>query len=225
VTCKVKLLRVLQERELLRVGGTEPVRVDVRVVAATNRDLEREVRAGRFREDLFYRLNVIPIVLPPLRARRTDIALLVEHFFAKHAAPGRPRKLSSEALAAFVAYAWPGNVRELESMVERILLLSEGDEVRLIDLPAALRMHVDVNAGPAVELPDDGLDLELLERSLILRALDKAEGNVSRAARLLGLSRRTLQYRLEKIQTAPLGAPPAPDGAGDADESADTDRE
>ena len=113
----------------------------MRVVAATNRDLEREVREGRFREDLFYRLNVIPIALPPLRERRTDIPLLVEHFLAKHGEPGRARQIAPEALEALVAYAWPGNVRELESVVERTLLLADGDVIRLEDLPAAVRMR------------------------------------------------------------------------------------
>jgi DNA-binding NtrC family response regulator len=213
---QVKLLRTLQEREVLRVGGTEPVPVDVRVVAATNRDLEREVREGRFREDLFYRLNVIPIVLPPLRERRTDIPLLVEHFLAKHGEPGRARVIAPEALEALVVYSWPGNVRELESMVERMLLLADGDLVRLDDLPPAVRMRGRVLAGGLpIEIPEEGLDLDGLERSLILRALDKCEGNVTRAARLLGLSRRTLQYRLEKIQGAPDGAADAPNGAAE----------
>ena len=211
---QVKLLRVLQEREILRVGGTEAVAVDVRVVAATNSDLEHEVRQGRFREDLFYRLNVIPIRLPPLRERRTDVPLLVEHFLAKHAEPGRPRQIAPEALAALVAFPWPGNVRELESVVERTLLLADGEVIHLADLPAAVRMRGSLAAsGVPVEIPDEGLDLEALERSLLLQALEKARGNVTRAARLLGLSRRTLQYRLEQIQTAPNGAPAAPDGA------------
>jgi transcriptional regulator with PAS, ATPase and Fis domain len=216
---QVKLLRTLQEREVLRVGGTEPVPVDVRVVAATNRDLEREVREGRFREDLFYRLNVIPIVLPPLRARCTDIPLLVEHFLAKHGEPGRARVIAPEALEALVVYSWPGNVRELESMVERMLLLADGDLVRLDDLPPAVRMRSQALVGDLpIEIPDEGLDLDGLERSLILRALEKSGGNVTRAARLLGLSRRTLQYRLEKIQDAPDGAAGARNGAADAEE-------
>jgi two-component system response regulator PilR (NtrC family) len=213
---QVKLLRVLQEREILRVGGTEPVPVDVRVVTATNRDLEREVQAGRFREDLFYRLNVIPIALPPLRDRRTDIPLLVEHFLSKHGEPGRPRRIAPDALEALVAYGWPGNVRELESVIERTLLLSEGDVIRLEDLPAAVRMRSrPPGAGIPIEIPDEGLDLEELERTLILRALDKADGNVTRAARLLRLSRRTLQYRIEKMQGAPEGAAGAPNGAAE----------
>ncbi len=216
---QVKLLRTLQEREVLRVGGSEPVPVDVRVVAATNLDLEREVREGRFREDLFYRLNVIPIELPPLRERRTDIPLLVEHFLAKHGEPGRARVIAPEALEALVAYSWPGNVRELESAVERTLLLADGDVIRLDDLPAAARIRGGAAAGRfPVEIPDEGLDLDGLERSLIVRALEKSGGNVTRAARLLGLSRRTLQYRLEKIQVAPDGAVGAPDGAADAED-------
>jgi DNA-binding NtrC family response regulator len=211
---QVKLLRALQEREILRVGGTERVAIDVRVVAATNRDLEREMREGRFREDLFYRLNVIPVTLPPLRERRSDIPLLVEHFVARHAGPGRPRGFRPEALDALVAWSWPGNVRELESVVERTLLLAEEDPVRLEDLPAAVRAGGGRGGdGLPIDVPDGGLDLEALERLLILRALEKASGNVTHAARLLGLTRRTLQYRLEKIQGAPSGAPPAPNGA------------
>jgi DNA-binding NtrC family response regulator len=195
------------------------VRVDVRVVAATNRDLEGEVREGRFREDLFYRLNVIPIALPPLRARRTDIPLLVDHFLAKCGEPGHSREVAPEALDALVAYHWPGNVRELESVIERTLLLAEGNVIHLQDLPAAVRSGAArAAAGVPVEIPDEGLDLEALERDLVRRALDKAGGNVTRAARLLGLSRRTLQYRLEKIEGARNGALAAPDGAVGASE-------
>jgi DNA-binding NtrC family response regulator len=211
---QVKLLRALQEREILRVGGTDRIKVDVRIVAATNYDLERAVKEGRFREDLFYRLNVIPILLPPLRERRTDIPLLVEHFLAKHAG-GRTRSVSEEALKALVEYGWPGNVRELESVIERALLLGEDDRILPADLPAGIRAGLRVPRGALeLDIPESGIDLEELERTLILRALEKADGNVSRAARLLGLSRRTLQYRLEKIQGAPDGAPVAPKGAG-----------
>jgi DNA-binding NtrC family response regulator len=203
---QVKLLRTLQEREIMRVGGTERIRVDVRIIAATNTNLEQAVREGRFREDLYYRLNVIPIVLPPLRERRTDIPLLVEHFLKKYGA-GRARTVGDKALKALVAYDWPGNVRELESALERSLLLAEGDEILPQDLPAPVRSGLAIPRGPlALEIPDSGIDLEALEKSLVLKALEKTEGNVSRAARLLGLSRRTLQYRLEKIQGAPNGA-------------------
>jgi DNA-binding NtrC family response regulator len=216
---QVKLLRTLQEREVMRVGGTERIRVDVRIVAATNQDLDKAVKEGRFREDLYYRLNVIPIFLPPLRERRTDVPLLVEHFLKKHAGPERPRDVSEEALKILVDYDWPGNVRELESVVERALLLSDGDTILPGDLPASVRAgvaHARRGAGLDLEIPESGLDLEAVERTLILRALDKTAGNVSRAARLLGLSRRTLQYRLEKIQGAPDGATAERKGAESA---------
>ncbi len=200
---QVKLLRALQEREILRVGGTERVKIDVRIVAATNRDLEADMRAGQFREDLFYRLNVIPILLPPLRERRTDIPLLVEHFVRKYADPKRPRDVSEKALEILSAYDWPGNVRQLESVIERALLLSEGETIVPGDLPVAVRAGLTEARGPlGLEIPDSGIDLEGVERTLLLKALEKTQGNVSRAARLLGLSRRTLQYRLEKIQEA-----------------------
>jgi DNA-binding NtrC family response regulator len=211
---QAKLLRVLQSGEVTPVGGRRTERVDVRIIAATHRDVDAEVREGRFREDLFYRLNVIPIALPPLRDRRTDIPLLVDHFLAKHGEPGRVRRIAPEALEALVGWSWPGNVRELESVVERTLLLTEGDLIRIDDLPAAVRMRGSgVAAFLPIEIPDAGLDLERLERDLIKGALEKAGGNVTRAARLLGLSRRTLQYRLEKIQAAPDGAAAAPNRA------------
>ena len=188
-------------------------------MAATNQDLERAVQQGRFRQDLYYRLNVIPIVLPPLRDRRTDIPLLVEHFMAKYS-ERRPRAVSAEALKTLMAYDWPGNVRELESAIERALLLAEQDVILPEDLPASLRAGLTPRRSPTdLDIPDAGLDLEGLERSLIVKALRKAGGNVTQAARLLGLSRRTLQYRLEKIdpdrpeETAPNGAPAARKGA------------
>jgi DNA-binding NtrC family response regulator len=214
---QVKLLRTLQEREILRVGGTERIKIDVRIVAATNLDVERAVREGRFREDLYYRLNVIAIVLPPLRERRTDIPLLVEHFLQKFAGSTR-REVSPEALKLLMAYDWPGNVRELESVIERALLLGESDRIVPADLPAGVRAGLGGSRRALLdlEIPESGIDLEELERSLILKALEKSEGNVTRAARLLGLSRRTLQYRLEKLHTpagAPDGAPTAPKGA------------
>jgi DNA-binding NtrC family response regulator len=213
---QVKLLRTLQEREILRVGGTERVKVDVRIIAATNLDLERAVREGRFREDLYYRLNVIPIVLPTLRERRTDIPLLVEHFLKKYGEGRPPRPFSEEALKILMAYDWPGNVRQLESVIERALLLSEGDTIVPEDLPAAVRARIGGHTDPVtLDIPDTGIDIEAVERSLIVKALEKAQGNVTRAARLLGLTRRTLQYRLEKMQGAPNGAAAIRNGAED----------
>jgi len=214
---QAKLLRTLQEREVIRVGGTERVRIDARIVAATNQDLEHAVREGLFREDLYYRLNVIPIVLPPLRERRTDIPLLVEHFLRKYGDPKGLRDVSRDALEILANYEWPGNVRQLESVIERAVLLSEGPVIQPADLPAAVRAPLSAPRGQlGLEIPETGIDLEQLERSLILKALEKTEGNVSRAARLLGLSRRTLQYRLEKIQGAPDGATAERKGAGTA---------
>jgi DNA-binding NtrC family response regulator len=157
---------------------------------------------------LFYRLNVIPLVLPPLRQRRTDVPLLVEHFVRKYAQAGRPTQVSAEALRLLMSYGWPGNVRQLEAVIERALLLSESPLVEPEDLPAAVRAGIgnESSGGVDLDVPDEGLDLEALERALILKALAKAQGNVTRAARLLGLTRRTLQYRLEKLQEAPEAA-------------------
>jgi DNA-binding NtrC family response regulator len=215
---QVKLLRTLQEREILRVGGTERVKVDARIITATNQDLERAVAEGRFREDLYYRLNVIPVVLPPLRDRRTDIPLLVDHFLRKYSEGRTPKPVREEALKILMAYDWPGNVRQLESVLERAVLLSEGDSLGPEDLPAAVRARINTTADPiAIEIPETGIDIEGVERSLILKALEKAQGNVTRAARLLGLTRRTLQYRLEKMQGAPNGAPGVRNGAEDGD--------
>lgn len=215
---QVKLLRTLQEREIMRVGGTERIRVDVRIIAATNQDLEDAVREGRFRDDLYYRLNVIPILLPPLRDRITDIPALVEQFLKRYS-HGRPRKVNEDALKMLMAYDWPGNVRQLESVIERATLLCEGESIGPADLSSAVVAGISPQRPTSLqglEMPEGGVDLEDLERTLIRKALVKTEGNVSRAARLLGLSRRTLQYRLEKMETAPAGATPAPKGAAGA---------
>jgi DNA-binding NtrC family response regulator len=219
---QVKLLRTLQEREVLRVGGTERVKVDVRIIAATNQDLERAVREGRFREDLYYRLSVIPIVLPALRERRTDIPLLVEHFLGKYKEGRVPQRVGEDALKILMAYDWPGNVRQLESVIERALLLGEGVAIEPSDLPAAVRANIVATSSPiSLEIPETGIDIEEVERALILKALAKADNNVTRAARLLGLSRRTLQYRMDKMRGAPNGAVPLRKGADD-DEPAPT---
>jgi len=198
---QVKLLRALQEREVMRVGGTKPVPVDVRVIAATNRDLEAMVKEGRFREDLYYRLNVIPIVIPPLRERRDDIAALVEHFIAKHAtAEGiRIRGMSGDARRLALDFGWPGNVRQLESAVERAILLAETDRIEVEDLPVEIRQANEPSTTFAFKLPAEGISFEELERSLIIQAMEQSGWNITRAAKLLGLSFRTLQYRLEKF--------------------------
>jgi two-component system response regulator AtoC len=196
---QVKLLRVLQERSIRRVGGTGERAVDVRVLAATARDLVEEVKAGRFRDDLFYRINVVQIHIPPLRARPEDVPPLAEHFVRRHAqrlgieTPGMPRAL----LPVLAAYSWPGNVRELENVVERALVLS-GGEVREEHLPPHVRTGRQL-----FDIPDDDSDLSVkrrlpaLEKTLIQRALERCAGNRTRAAELLDLSVRALSYKIQ----------------------------
>jgi len=195
---QVKLLRVLQEGTIERLGSSQPLAVDVRLLAATHRDLLAEIAAGRFREDLYYRLAVVTLELPALRARRADVPLLVEHFRAKHAArAGHDREFSREAMDRLMAYDYPGNVRELENVVQRALVLARGPLVRSEDLPPAVR-------GAPREGDVDDADQPLpervaaLERTAIRAALDATGGHQSRAAERLGLSERTLRYKLRK---------------------------
>lgn len=200
VSMQAKLLRVLQEKEVTRVGGTRAIKVDVRVLAATNRDLEAMVKDKRFREDLFYRLNVIPIDVPPLRQRRDDIPVLMDFFLRKHSAnAARPMRVSAEARRMLLDYAWPGNVRQLESAIERALLLAEGDEVTVEDLPVEIRNTSRVEGTGGFRLPPEGISFEELERSLLIQAMEQTNWNITRAAKLLGLSFRTMQYRLDKF--------------------------
>jgi two-component system response regulator PilR (NtrC family) len=207
---QAKLLRVLEDREVRPVGGTKSVRVDVRIVAATNRDLAQAMTRGTFREDLFYRLNVIAVNLPALRERPEDIALLANHFLQKFAAEAdTPAKvLASEALACLEAYPWPGNVRELENVMERAVTLEPGPIIRVESLPEAMRRGREPPAH-RVELPADGLDLdgviERIERDLIRQALERTGGVQSRAAQLLGTGFRSFRYRLQKYGMADRG--------------------
>jgi DNA-binding NtrC family response regulator len=195
MSLQVKLLQVIEEKTFLRVGGNQPLTVDVRIVAATNRDLEAMTRERAFREDLFFRLNVFPIVLPPLRERAGDVPRLAEFFLRRHGAV--PEQLSAEALAALDRYAWPGNVRELEHTLERALILAGADPI----VPAHLsffRPGLEAATSWVPRIPEEGLSLEVLERELIVQALERAGGNKSRAARLLDLTRRTLYSRMER---------------------------
>lgn len=196
---QVKLLRVLQERRFERLGGTRTIEVDVRVVAATNQDLQRLIAEGEFREDLFYRLNVVPITLPPLRQRPSDIPLLVAHFLEKYKAGSK--SLSPNAMEALVTYQWPGNIRELENTIERLVILTANDEIRVEDLPAEVRAGTTCSdRGPArFTLPEDGVDLEEVELDLVQQALDRAGSNVPKAAKLLGLTSRTLEARMQRL--------------------------
>jgi len=199
---QVKILRALQERKIKPVGATEEHEVDVRVVAATNRDLEAEVARGAFRADLFYRLNVIQLWIPPLRHRREDIPLLAEHFLRQFAIEHRrPAQLTAEAMRKLESYDFPGNVRELENMVERAFALSSGSIIGASDLPDVRAERVPVEV--PLELPAEGIDLDRLisdyERTWVLRALERSGGRRKRAAALLGISFRSLRYRLEKL--------------------------
>ncbi len=189
-----KLLRVLQEREIEPVGGAMR-KIDVRVVAATNRDLEEAVREGTFREDLYYRLAVIPLILPALRARRGDIPLLVRHFLQKHG--GGQVAVSEEAMARLCAWDWPGNVRELENAVERMIILRRGDVIEESDLPPKLLAPGGKSAS-VLKLPDDGYPLEELEREAVMEALNRSDWNRTRAAKFLRTPRHILVYRMEK---------------------------
>jgi DNA-binding NtrC family response regulator len=199
VATQVKLLRVLQERKFERLGGTRSIDVDVRVVAATNRDLQQLIADGGFREDLFYRLNVVPITLPPLRQRASDIPLLVAHFLEKFNA-GK-KSLTSEAMQALSAYQWPGNIRELENTIERIVILSHGDEIGVADLPAEVRTGMGGVARTAsgFALPDEGVDLEEVELDLVRQALNRSGNSVPKAAKLLGLTAKTLEVRMQRL--------------------------
>jgi len=201
ISMQAKILRALQEREILRVGGAKPLKVDVRVIAATNRDLEAMVKDGRFREDLYYRLNIIPIIIPPLRNRRDDIAPLVDFFVAKHSAGANRtiKGLTAGARNLIMSYTWPGNVRQLESAIERAILLCEGNEITVEDLPIEIRQEGTSSAAFNFKLPPEGISFEDVERSLITQAMEQTNWNITRAAKLLGLSFRTLQYRLEKF--------------------------
>ena len=201
---QVKLLRVLQQKTFERLGSGATLKADFRLVAATNRDLQAEVKAGHFREDLYYRLNVIPIPLPPLRERREDIPLLVKHFLAKANALNRKHvdSVSDAALEALQRYAFPGNVRELENLIERCVVLWRGERVEPDDLPESLRERPDAApdaaADPLDRLWRGELNLDALEHLIIEDAMQRSRGVQTEAARLLGISRRTLQYRLEK---------------------------
>jgi DNA-binding NtrC family response regulator len=200
IELQVKLLRLLQQGEVAKVGATETATVDVRVIAATNRDLRAMIEDGAFRDDLYYRLAVIPLELPPLRERPEDIPELVERFFVgarqKH---GRPDlALPPALLPHFGAYRWPGNVRELENIVERLVVLAPGNQIGLADLPEFLRRERSPLEVLELDLPPEGISLEAVEKELILRALQKFNWNQTQAARYLDLSRKTLIYRMDK---------------------------
>lgn len=198
---QAKLLRALQEREIRRVGGTRPIKIDVRVVAATNRDLRAMVADGRFRDDLYYRINVLSVDVPPLRDRRDDIPVLINYFLKKHTrnTSRLVRGLTPETRQLLMNYSWPGNVRQLESAIERAILLCEGDLISVDDLPMEVRQESRPAAEGIFRLPPEGIAFEEVERDLITQAMEQTDYNITKAAKLLGLTFRTLQYRLEKF--------------------------
>jgi len=210
LSTQVKLLRALQEREFERVGGSQTLQVDVRVITATNRDLKEMVAAGRFREDLFYRLNVINITLPPLRRRPSDIAALAHHFLRRYAEDNGKSvmRISDAALALLVSYGWPGNVRELENVIERAVVLADSDKIELRHLPAEFNAASKKTGLPAVP----GASMADLERYAILKTLEAVGGSTSKAAEMLGISVRKIQYKLQEYGAAPKSAVPAVQG-------------
>jgi DNA-binding NtrC family response regulator len=206
---QVKLLRVLQEREFTRVGGTEALRTQARVIAATNRDLEAAVKAGAFREDLYYRLNVFPVNVPPLAERADDVPALIDAFLLKF---GHTAGMSGGARARLIAYPWPGNVRELENCVERAVIVAGGRTIDETHLPEYAAASVLVPAG-GFALPAGGISLDAVEKDFILQALSRAQGNKTKAARLLGISRRALYSRMN-THGIPVSADEAEEKSG-----------
>jgi two-component system response regulator PilR (NtrC family) len=205
---QIKLLRVLQEREIMRVGGTAAIKVDVHVIAASNKELQAEIAKGMFREDLYYRLNVIPIHLPSLRERKEDIPLLVEHFLkkltGKEGERVRVKRFAPEAIGVLMNYNWPGNVRELENAVERIVIMTPDETVRLEHMQDTLKSSQPCADAIPFDIPAEGLNMEELlenaERTLLRKALEKSGGVKTEAAKLLGLSFRSFRHRLRKYK-------------------------
>jgi two-component system NtrC family response regulator len=213
---QVRVLRLIQEREIEKIGARVTTKVDVRIIAATHRNLDAMVKEGAFREDLYYRLLVVPIELPPLRERQSDIPDLVWHFLEKAKRKHNRSELilRSDLLPYFSNYPWPGNVRQLENTIERMVLLSGSPEITRNDLPDFLKGERPSVLALQGDLPDEGINLDTLEMDLIVRALRKFDGNQTRAARFLNMSRRTLAYRLEKYDIHTEGLKTHKQGAG-----------
>jgi DNA-binding NtrC family response regulator len=220
ISMQAKLLRALQEREIRRVGGTRAIKIDVRVVCATNRDLRAMVADGRFRDDLYYRINVLSIDVPPLRERRDDIPVLLDFFLRKHTRNTSRliRGFTPEARACMLDYAWPGNVRQLESAIERAILLAESDLIAVEDLPLEVKQEARPQVEGAFKLPSEGISFEDFERNLIMQAMERTDYNITKAAKLLGLTFRTLQYRLEKFGIKRPDRKHAGDDGGEGEE-------
>jgi two-component system response regulator HydG len=204
---QMKLLRALQEKEFEPVGSARTVKVDIRVIAATNRDLEKDVKDGRFREDLYYRLNVVPILLPPLRERKEDISPLTDHFLALYGEKNRKslKGISDKALDLLVRYDWPGNIRELENCVERAVIMAREEVIVPADFPPQIQVLSREEGANGFNIPS-GISLEEMERALIVKTLAETDGNRTRASEILGINRRTLQNKLKQYG---LNTPPS----------------
>jgi two-component system response regulator PilR (NtrC family) len=203
---QAKLLRVIEDKSFRKVGGEQELKVDVRIIAATNRDIEKEIKTGRFREDLFYRLNVIHIHLPPLRERKEDIPILAQHFLEKYSAEMKKpiRKISKEAEEMLIKYHWPGNVRELENVIERAVSMEKTEAILPESITEKVRCPENVlDLASSFQIPSQGINLEKtmenLERKMLKEALLQSRGNQTRAAELLGLSFRSFRYRIKKL--------------------------
>jgi len=199
---QAKILRALQEKEIRRLGGRENIKVDVRIITATNKDLEKEIEERRFRADLYYRLDVVSVSLPPLRDRITDIPALVEYFIHKfnHSLKREIKGISKDALRLLMEYNWPGNVRELESAIERAVLLSDGEILEVKDFSKTIHPCSYTMGNVELDIPEEGISLDDLERDLIVKAMEKSDFVITKAARLLGLSYKTLWYRIKKLE-------------------------
>jgi DNA-binding NtrC family response regulator len=195
---QARLLRVLQEHEFHAVGGSKIINVDVRIIAATNRDLEQLIKEKKFREDLYYRLSVVPIRIAPLRERKEDIPFLIDFFISKYG-EGRHFKISNDAVLTLQNYHWPGNVRELENIIERILALATDNILTIADIPEHIRGKHDNTGSMTINIPDEGVSLDAVEKSVIKKILEKTGGNRSKTARMLEIPRHVLLYRLKKF--------------------------
>ena len=213
LTTQSKLLRALQDKEIRRLGGKEPIKVDVRIIAATNKDIEKELAQDRFREDLYYRLRVVVIALPPLRDRRNDIPELAEFFLHRYNREfgKRIKSMDPAALKALREYNWPGNIRQLESVIERSVIMTDTEIITLKDVKSELRMP-GTEGSFLFDLPDEGIDFEELEKELLRKAMARTNGIMTKAAKLLGMSYKTFWYRWEKING---DNPPSPGAAAD----------
>lgn len=196
---QVKLLRVLQEREVQRVGGNSNIKVDVRIIAATNKNLVQAIEKGTFREDLYYRLNVVPVEIPPLRFRKEDIKSLINTFIKKYDVQGKIKGITEEAMKLLEEYKWPGNIRELENVIERLVILSREPYIEPSQLPAEILNSETKEEDNIIYFPKQGIDLEKVEKDLILKSLKMSEGNQTKAAELLSITRSALIYRMQKF--------------------------